>query len=67
MATNYRTGDTPLNGANVEQKDSYESTMGGQNDPEKHAVPPTRGYKGKEDPFGDETNAEVKYKTMKWW
>ena len=22
---------------------------------------------GKHDPFGDETNAQVKYKTMKWW
>ncbi len=22
---------------------------------------------GKEDPFGDETNAEVKYRTMAWW
>ena len=22
---------------------------------------------GKEDPFGDESNSEVKYKTMKWW
>lgn len=25
------------------------------------------GYKGKEDPFGDETNSEVKYRTMAWW
>ncbi len=22
---------------------------------------------GKEDPFGDETNSEVKYRTMAWW
>ena len=25
------------------------------------------GYKGKEDPFGDESNSEVKYRTMEWW
>lgn len=25
------------------------------------------GYKGKDDPFGDETNSEVKYRTMAWW
>ena len=24
-------------------------------------------YKGKEDQFGDETNSEVKYRTMAWW
>ena len=22
---------------------------------------------GKEDPFGDESNSSVKYKTMRWW
>ena len=22
---------------------------------------------GKEDPFGDESNSDVKYKTMAWW
>jgi hypothetical protein len=22
---------------------------------------------GKEDPFGDESNSDVKYKTMTWW
>lgn len=22
---------------------------------------------GKDDPFGDETNSEVKYRTMTWW
>lgn len=26
---------------------------------------PSHGDKG--DPFGDETNAEVKYKSMSWW
>lgn len=25
------------------------------------------GSKGKEDPFGDESNSEVKYRTMAWW
>lgn len=25
------------------------------------------GYKGKEDPFGDESKSEVKYRTMAWW
>ena len=25
------------------------------------------GLKEKDDPFGDETNSEVKYKTMAWW
>lgn len=25
------------------------------------------GFKGKHDPFGNEDNAEVKYKTMAWW
>lgn len=27
----------------------------------------TRGYDGKDDPFGDESNSEVKYRTMAWW
>ncbi|KAG8527873.1 uncharacterized protein KY384_006789 [Bacidia gigantensis] len=26
-----------------------------------------KGYKSKEDPFGDESKSEVKYKTMAWW
>ena len=32
-------------------------------------VPPSssRGFKGKADPFGNETNADVKYRTMAWW
>lgn len=36
-------------------------------DTEKQQPPSQTGYKGKEDPFGDETNAEVKYRTMEWW
>ena len=27
----------------------------------------TLGYEGKDEPFGDETNNEVKYRTMAWW
>ena len=27
----------------------------------------SRGFKGKANPFGDETNADVKYRTMAWW
>ena len=27
----------------------------------------TRGYGGKDDPFGDESNSEVKYRVMAWW
>ena len=27
----------------------------------------SRGSMGKKDPFGDETNADVKYRTMAWW
>ena len=26
-----------------------------------------KGSVGKDDPFGDETNSEVKYRTMAWW
>lgn len=25
------------------------------------------GSKEKEDPFGDESNSEIKYRTMAWW
>ena len=27
----------------------------------------SEGSTGREDPFGDETNSEVKYRTMTWW
>lgn len=27
----------------------------------------SEGSTGKDDPFGDETNSEVKYRTMTWW
>lgn len=35
---------------------------GGQAEPRNSVV-----YKEKEDPFGDESNSEVKYRTMAWW
>ena len=28
---------------------------------------PSVGFKGKGDPFGDESKSDVKYKTMEWW
>ena len=28
---------------------------------------PSVGYKGKHDPFGDESHSEVKYRTLAWW
>lgn len=31
------------------------------------ARPKNNGSVGKDDPFGDETNSEVKYRTMEWW
>ena len=34
---------------------------------EKGSSPRPVGYEGKEDPFGKESNAEVKYRTMHWW
>ena len=27
----------------------------------------SQGSMGRNDPFGDETNSEVKYRTMTWW
>lgn len=33
---------------------------------DKEAGPPAVSP-GKEDPFGDESDAQVKYKTMTWW
>lgn len=42
-------------------------------DVEKQDPPPHRdnarrkSWAGKEDPFGDEEGAEVKYRTLRWW
>ncbi|KAI4130569.1 MAG: hypothetical protein LQ347_003323, partial [Umbilicaria vellea] len=66
MATKDHNEKRPHSDNNIALKPSNESGSGGQSDPEKRAVPPTRGFQGKEDPFGDETNAEIKYRTMKW-
>lgn len=68
MAANgYRTGygnDGVLNGQEYQPEYGNEENNGG--DTEKG---PSRaiGYKGKDDPFGDETHSEVKYRTMAWW
>src|SRR5699024_7631997 len=37
-----------------------------QDDKQHQDLDMTESY-GKGDPFGDETNAEVKYKSMSWW
>ena len=68
MANNtYRTGygdDGVLNGQGHQPEYTSEETYG--SDSEKG---PSRaiGFKGKDDPFGDETHSEVKYRTMAWW
>lgn len=44
-------------------------------DPERQGPPPaynkerraSRQHESREDPFGDEEGAEVKYRTMSWW
>ena len=48
-------------------KPSYSGTVGNNRDPEKMTVSNNDGDNGKDDPFGDETNSEVKYKTLHWW
>ena len=51
-------------GEDADYQDPYygnEKSSGAENGPQ------TMGYKGKNDPFGDETNSEVKYRTMRWW
>ncbi|KAI9831470.1 MAG: hypothetical protein M1819_005069 [Sarea resinae] len=50
-----------------------EDRPNGLEDPEKagegvaHGGVAKVGYKGKQDPFGDEEGAETKYRTMEWW
>lgn len=69
MATKgYRHGDISDDGV-LEEKEyqpQHNSEERYSGDAEKG---PTKnvGYKGKDDPFGDETNSEVKYRTMAWW
>lgn len=67
MATNDHNDEQPLKGDNAALKPFIESGGAGQADLEKYPVPSTREPQDKEDPFGDETNAEVKYRTMEWW
>ena len=66
MAANgYRTGQSN-NGVLSRQENEYTSDERYSGDAEK-APARAIGYKGKDDPFGDEKNSEVKYKTMAWW
>ena len=67
MATNDHNDEKPLKGDNAALKPSIEGGAGGQADLEKYPVPSTRESQDKEDPFGDETNSEIKYRTMEWW
>jgi hypothetical protein len=61
MATNsYRKGGVLEDG-----KTSYEGPPSDTNSQAK--VEATTGHKGKQDPFGDEENSEVKYKILRWW
>ena len=54
----------------MEEKEHHDgvSTSPNGHDPEKNEVElrNTRST-GKDDPFGDESNSEVKYKVMAWW
>lgn len=61
-------GQAEYRGRKVDEekdKSSYGSN-GRTTDEEQDALPRHSG-KGKEDPFGDESNSEVKYRTMEWW
>ena len=59
-------GSYHSSGAMEKAKPPYDgSTLGSEGSQE--VVPATVGYKGKDDPFGDESNSAVKYKTMAWW
>lgn len=50
-----------------EYRDQYDGN--GKGSDEENAALPRHsvGEKGKQDPFGDESNSEVKYRTMEWW
>lgn len=65
MAVNERNayGAKEENGQNGEYEGNEKVS-----DEEKAARPRNSvGYEGKNDPFGDESNSEVKYRTMEWW
>ena len=61
----------PQNGneEGVKDNDVYDSNEKVRGDVEGGRAEPRNsvGSKGKEDPFGDEENSEVKYRTMAWW
>ena len=63
MAANGRTNGV-LAGMD-RSEDSKEKTSGEAE--EGQTFPLSKGYKGKDDPFGDESSSEVKYRTMQWW
>ena len=52
-----------------ENNDAYDSNEKVRKDVEGAQGEPRNiaGNKEKEDPFGDESNSEVKYRTMAWW
>ena len=60
----YGNDDGVLN--NGDYQPAYSSNEGYNGDAEKGPKVAVE-YNGKEDPFGDETNSEVKYRTMAWW
>ena len=66
MATNdYKHGyadDGVLNGNGSSQ--DYDEKAGSDLEV---APSKSKGSMAKDDPFGDETNSEVKYRTMAWW
>ena len=58
-----------VTGGDERYKPSYEASGAGPNgyDTEKAAVRTETASTNSDDPFGDETNSEVKYRTMRWW
>ena len=68
MANNFRTDgfptETAVDGVHSSPDTSEQTSF---YDNEKGSSPRTLGYKGKDDPFGDESDSEVKYRTMHWW
>ena len=61
MAT---TGKTDVDGMNYETTSSRDRAS----DEEKGiGTVQTRETNASDDPFGDESNSEVKYRTMSWW
>lgn len=53
-----------------DRKNSDTTVVGNENaDLEKdvRVIPENTSHADSDDPFGDETNAEVKYRVMAWW